>query len=180
MTNPVRIRLEADDATMLDEHETALRQVLNIGATTRDYPNRRYPGICRYLESTGVQDDAGERPSPVMLAEDAKRRRDLGGEIGALMSADADLKRQPWLPLQPGDVVLTYIPGHGRVPAFGTTYVAVDGETDPDTGACIKQVSSDGSYDTGALFYELWFEYGADAITVIRAGAVVHGSPGRA
>lgn len=115
--------------------------------------------------------------SPLAAAEDAKRRRDIAGEIGALMAGDADLRRQPWAPLRPGDVVLLYLQGM----AYGQTYLAVDDETDVDGHAMMREISrSDDHADTElATFYELWFEAGAHALTVIRAGAVVHGNPAR-
>lgn len=116
--------------------------------------------------------------SPLAAAEDAKHRRDIGGEIGALMAGDAELHRQPWVPLRPGDVVLCYLPGD---PAYGQTYLAVPDEADIDGHAMVREVSRTDEYtDSGlASFYELWFEAGAHALTVIRAGAVVHGSPAR-
>lgn len=116
--------------------------------------------------------------SPLAAAEDAKRRRDIGGEIGALMAGDADLRRQPWAPLRPGDVVLCCLPGD---PPYGQTFLAVPDETDVDGHAMMREVSRTGEHADTSLagFYELWFEAGARALTVIRAGAVVHGTPKR-
>lgn len=116
--------------------------------------------------------------SPLAAAEDAKHRRDIGGEIGALIAGADELARQPWGPLRPGDVVLCYLPGHA---AYGQTFVAVPDEADVDGHAMVREVSStDDHVDTGlASFYELWFEAGAHRLTVIRAGAVVHGTPAR-
>jgi hypothetical protein len=114
--------------------------------------------------------------SPLAAAEDAKRRRDIGGEIGALMSGDDALARQPWAPLRPGDVVLCYLPG---AVAYGQTFVAVDDETDIDGHAMMREVSRTDEYASPGLtgFYELWFEAGPHALTVIRAGGVVFGTP---
>jgi hypothetical protein len=121
--------------------------------------------------------------SPLAAAEDAKRRRDIGGEIGALIAGADDLARQPWAPLRPGDVVLCYLPGSTP---YGQTFVAVPDETDIDGHAMMREVSRNPEFsDLGldpnlAGFYELWFEAGPHTLTVIRAGAVVFGTPARA
>lgn len=115
--------------------------------------------------------------SPLAAAEDAKRRRDIGGEIGALIAGGDDLARQPWAPLRPGDVVLCHTPGI----AYGQTFLAVDDETDVDGHAMMREVSrTDEHADPGLVgFFELWFEAGKHTLTVIRAGAVVFGAPAR-
>ncbi len=146
----VRIRLDATDVAELDAHETALRTVLAIpAAASRDYPNRRRgggegdPGRRRYLESTGTHAspaDVGHEPAPLATAADAKRRRDLAGDIGALTDGDAALRRQPWVPLQPGDVVLSHLPAQGDCPAYGSTYLAVDDGTDIAGNAMLREV----------------------------------------
>lgn len=216
------------------------------------------------------------QPAPLAVAEDAKRRRDLAGEIGALTAADADLSARPWYPIRPGDVVLSWLPPVGDVFAYGQTYLAVD-DTAADGTALLREVSTTdlpsidpetgkelpeyllvydeqqahwtlecpddeegtdlapwmsaehltGPEDVGAAkewatrqigriedlderpvqgwkpwpgeqsaglaavfpeppagphltdFYSLWFEAGPAAVTVIRAGAVVHGHPAR-
>jgi len=270
---PVRIRLEAAKPQDLDAHEAALRTVLDLAPAGADYPNRRGPGARRYLESVGVRTTAAagpaDAPSPLAVAEDFKRGRDLFGEIGALRAADEDLERRPWFPLQPGDVVLLHLPADAHSPAFGQTFLAVGDDTDIAGNAMLREVSRTRSprdearavergpdyllrYDSGdqrwvldtrdlddALrhwldgpaelgrhqeaeaqtwaagqiadiegdreltgwqdsdggqvpvfaddrpdvaepltpFYELWFEAGPGRLTVIRAGALVHGRP---
>jgi hypothetical protein len=116
--------------------------------------------------------------SPLAAAEDAKRRRDIGGEIGALIAGGDALARQPWAPLRPGDVVLCHLPG---TPAYGQTFLAVPDETDVDGHAMVREVSRSDEFAEPNLasFYELWFEAGPHTLTVIRAGAVVFGSPAR-
>ncbi|MGI5247563.1 hypothetical protein [Dactylosporangium sp. CA-139066] len=119
--------------------------------------------------------------SPLAKAEEAKRRRDIGGEIGALMAGADALARQPWAPLRPGDVVLLYSPAANGAPALGQTYLGVD-ETDVDGHAMMREVSrtvEEFAEDGLASFCELWFEAGPGALTVIRAGAVVYGTPAR-
>lgn len=186
----VKIRLEALTAGELDEHETALREVLAIpGAASRDYPNRRrsegagQAGYRRYLESTGVGSAPPQcLPSPRAVAERAKARRDLGGELAALTAADADLEAQPWAPLRAGDVVLSHMPADGEVPAIGETYVAVDDGIDIAGHAMVRLVSASyrDPYGLGGdvtAFYDLWFEASPGSLTIIRAGAVIHGTP---
>ncbi len=115
-------------------------------------------------------------PSPYAAAEEAKRRRNIGGEISALISGGDALARQPWAPLRPGDVVLCYLPG---VVTYGQTFVAIDGQTDIDGHAMMREVSRTDEYADSSLtgFYELWFEAGPHTLTVIRAGSVVFGTP---
>lgn len=147
----VRIRLEADDVDELDAHEAALRTVLAIPTSSSpDYRNHRRGGdrdnaSRRFLESDGVQTGpaaaGGTGGSPLAIAEDFKRRRDLAGEIGALTAADADLQRRPWFPLQPGDVVLMHMPADAHGPAFGETFLAVHDDTDIAGNAMLRRVS---------------------------------------
>jgi hypothetical protein len=170
---PVRIRLEAADPAELDAHEAALRSVLTIPEPgSRDYPNRREPGRRRYLDSAGVRpvvptvasraatapdtasnnasDEApndGGDDSPLAAAEQAKRRRDLGAEIATLRAADEDLRRRPWFPIQPGDVVLMHLPADAHSPAHGETYLAVDGQTDIAGNAMLREVSRTNDSD---------------------------------
>ena len=146
----VRIRLEAVDVDDLDAHEAVLRRVLTIpGCASSDYPNRRtgrggQPARRRYLDSTGVQPTEPTDPgrSPLAAAEDARRRRDLGGEIGALMAGARDLAAQPWAPLRPGDVVLCWLAGIG----YGQTYLATT-EIGYDGHADLREISTTEATD---------------------------------
>jgi hypothetical protein len=178
----VRIRLEAETTQDLDAHEAALLVLTHLSPGSKDYPNRRGAGVRRYLTSTGVRTPNSKPQSPLSAADDAKKRRDLVGEISALMAGDADLKRQPWLPLRPGDIVLTRLPADAVLDAYGTTYLAVEDETDADTGAMLRVVSESWVDDNEpnpplTSFYELWFEWGPSEVVVIREGAIVHGVP---
>ncbi len=116
--------------------------------------------------------------SPVSLAADAKRDRDLGAEIGILTGADTDLKTQPWLPLRDGDVVLMALEPVPDLADMSETYIAeFDGSAE---GASLRLISTNFPIPDGAPlmpFYDLWMEAGSDAITVIRAGVVVFGNP---
>jgi hypothetical protein len=185
----VRIRLEAANQALLDIVEVALRGAINVtSGPSRDYPNRRTSGLRRYLSADVSAATRQPVQSPLAAAEEHKRRRDIAGEIGALMSADAELKARPWYPIRPGDVVLMRLAGAAGVPAYGETFLAVD--TDMDGCAMLRQVSRDLGHildgpneethtldDALVSFYELWFEAGPSVLTVIRAGAVVHGTP---
>lgn len=142
----VRIRLEAVDPADLAAHEAALRSVLALDSPGRDYGNRRGVGSRRYLRSTGIRDGAAapaaqEPPySPRAAADDAKRGRDLLGEIDVLRAADDDLTRRHWFPIQAGDVVLTFLPA-AATPEYGVTYVACPGEVDIAGNAMLCEVS---------------------------------------
>jgi hypothetical protein len=152
----VRIRLESTDREALDAHVAALYVVLDVvGEVSRDYPDRNGGGgVRRYAVSAGTRMSAAtaaavhgvhqpDGVAPLAAAEDAKRRRDIAGEVGALIAAGQDLKAQPWMPIQSGDVVLCYLPAGDGAPAYGVTYVAVD---DPDeldeVGARLRPVST--------------------------------------
>jgi hypothetical protein len=178
----VWIRLEARDHRDLDAHETALRTVLDITYVARNPRVRPGSYYHRNLESTGVTtSDAASAPSPLAVAEDAKTRRDLIGELSSLTSADDDLRTKSWTPLRPGDVVLSYLPGKNDVPELGETYLAVDDDADLSGHAMVRLVSATYDDDTSPTpimsFYSLWFEAGPNNLVVIRAGTVVHGTP---
>lgn len=110
--------------------------------------------------------------SPLSRATDAKHRRDLAAEVSILTDANADLESQPWLPLQPGDVVLVALPGGPEF--FGETYV---GRYD-SFGTVLECVSATEAVQTVEVsLHDLWFEAGHNVLTIIRAGRVVFGTP---
>ncbi|WP_330348136.1 hypothetical protein [Streptomyces sp. NBC_00582] len=127
-----------------------------------------------------------EPRSPLAQAEDAKRRRDLGGEIGALMSAGNALESAPWYPCRRGDVVLLAYPAAGDFPAHGETYViddAGDGLMSMKLVAHSSPLAQDeqegyvGCYATEAAdcpINEAWFEAGPHLLTIVRDGRPVH------
>jgi hypothetical protein len=119
--------------------------------------------------------------SPLSQAKDAKHRRDLGDETSILTGADAELNAQPWLPLRAGDVVLMGFVSSPSLVDLSETYIAEP--DDSAEGAALRLISSNFPIPSGVPlmpFYDLWFEAGRDAITVIRAGIVVFGTPLRA
>lgn len=144
----------------------------------------------------GGQAPAGVRPpdsrelSPVAAAEAAKRRRDLGGEIDALMGGERALKTAPWYPSRPGDLVHVHYEaaGHG-LPAWGETYEVIE---DPEFAEDMRlrlvhhTAQGDAAIMTGAWakesgdvdpLYDMWFEAGSAVLTIVRDGRVVHLGP---
>lgn len=124
-----------------------------------------------------------EQLSPLAQAEDAKRRRDLVGELGALTSAGRELESAPWYPLRSGDLVLVHYEATPTLPAYGETYVigdvggglksmqlishTYDGELDGMVGHCAVEAAD-------CPIYEAWFEAGPHRLTIVRDGQVVH------
>ncbi|MEV6125146.1 hypothetical protein AB0M23_32340 [Streptomyces sp. NPDC052077] len=135
--------------------------------------------------------------SPLAQAEDAKRRRDLAGEIGALMDAGTALESAPWYPVRPGDLVHVHYESVAGLPAFGETYVVAAAGTpgdgpagllsmqllahtlpDPDEAEGITGCFAVEAAD--APVWELWFEAGPHRLTIVRDGRPVHiGGEGR-
>ncbi|MEH0564681.1 hypothetical protein QBA57_39810 [Streptomyces scabiei] len=139
-------------------------------------------------------DDAGPR-SPLAQAEDAKRRRDLFGELSTLMSVGEDLESAPWYPCRPGDLVHVAYNAVGDVPlvpAFGETYVVGDAGGGLLSMTLLAHSLADGTEhaegmvgslaaeQTDCPIYELWFEGGPHRLTIVRDGRVVHGGTARA
>ncbi len=121
--------------------------------------------------------------SPLAKAEDAKRRRDIVGEIDALMSGQRSLESAPWYPAQAGDVVHVHYEGVPALsPTVGETYVVEHSDT--DGGLVLRLlhhtpgVISPGDFAPGVVdnpLAEMWFEAGPAAVTIVRDGRVVHG-----
>lgn len=128
-----------------------------------------------------------EQPrSPLAEAEDAKRRRDIFGEIGALTSAGRSLESAPWYPCRPGDIVHLHYEGAGVAPAHGETYLVGDAgdglmslrliahsapradETGDGTVGCFAAEAAD------CPVYEMWFEAGPHRLTIVRDGRPIH------
>lgn len=130
--------------------------------------------------------DAGDMRSPLEQAEDAKRARDLGGELGALMAGDEALTSAAWYPARHGDLVHVHYEQAGTIPPVGETYLveAIDdneglfklrllcsSHTDDDADTGVAAFEADAADDP---LYELWFEAGPQRLTVVRDGRVVH------
>jgi hypothetical protein len=123
--------------------------------------------------------------SPVAQSENAKARRDLPGELSALMDGESALHGAPWYPARPGDLLTVRWPAGGTVPALEETYEVVLDEWDELTltlrshtypekfaasaGAFARECTPDDP-----LFLP-WMEAGPHRLTIVREGTVVHG-----
>ncbi|MFK8912837.1 hypothetical protein ACJA3G_38320, partial [Streptomyces sp. YS-3] len=63
--------------------------------------------------------------SPVGRATDARRHRDLPGEVSALMAGHEELTQAPWYPTRPGDRLVVTFEECGDLPAWTETYQVV-------------------------------------------------------
>ncbi|MFJ2719405.1 hypothetical protein [Streptomyces sp. NPDC087437] len=132
---------------------------------------------------------ADAESSPLQLAEDAKRRRDLGGELAALQQGHDQLTSAPWYPVRPGDLVHVHYEAGGEMAAYGETYI-VGPESDGLMGmqllAHTLPDATDNEGMVGCLvvdaaddpLYELWFEAGPHRLTIVRDGRPVHAGGG--
>ncbi len=124
-----------------------------------------------------------EQASPLEQAEDAKRARDLTGEIGALQHGQAALESAPWYPAEAGDVVHIHYEATSAVPEAGETYVVE--HSDAEGGLVLRVLhSTPGVFFSPGCFapgmagdplLEPWFEAGPAALTIVRHGRIVHG-----
>ncbi|MFJ9243776.1 hypothetical protein [Streptomyces sp. NPDC101776] len=138
----------------------------------------------RIVAQLPLTDD--EQLSPLARAEDAKRARDLVGEVGILMSAGADLESAPWQPVRPGDLVHVHYETAGTAATFGETYIIAAGKhgflsmqllahTLPeDTEFLDGLVGNFAVEDDPDPLMELWFEAGPHRLTIVRDGRPVH------
>jgi hypothetical protein len=136
------------------------------------------------------QPDAAQPVSPLQQAEDAKRRRDIGGELGALLEGGHALESAPWYPAQPGDILHVHYEQVGTIPPCGETYLVQDL---PGNGGLLrlrlishshpKDSDQPGAFEVTAAddpLYEAWFEAGPHRLTIVRNGRVVHDGPSAA
>ncbi|MCI3277564.1 hypothetical protein [Streptomyces cylindrosporus] len=135
--------------------------------------------------ATALYGRGPQQQSPLEAAQDAKRARDIGGEIGALRAGDRALKTAPWYPSRAGDLVHVHYEAAGSAPAWGETYAVEPGEgfypgelelrllhhTAPDAGlaGCFAPTETPDE-----PLYQLWFEAGPHTLTVVRNGRTVH------
>jgi hypothetical protein len=137
--------------------------------------------------------DDTEELSPLAEAEDAKRRRDIVGEVDALMGGHARLTSAPWYPARAGDLVHVHYEAVGDLAAFGETYVIAAGtagfpsmqllaHTAPDTLGQELIAGMVGCFavdDDPDPLMELWMEAGPHRLTIVRDGQVVHNGGAR-
>lgn len=126
-----------------------------------------------------------EQQSPLARADDAKRARDIGGEIAALTTGHDDLTTAPWYPARPGDLVHVHYEAGGMSEAFGETYRITAGNggfltmqllchTLPETEDLEGLVGCFAVTDDPDPLMELWMEAGPHRLTIIRDGRPVH------
>ncbi|WP_145911482.1 hypothetical protein [Kitasatospora viridis] len=118
-------------------------------------------------------------------SENAKARRDLPGELSALMDGQDALRSAQWYPAQSGDLLTVRWPASGALPAIEEMYEVVRDEWDeltlqlrshtyPETfassaGAFARECTPDDP------FFGPWMEAGPHRLTIVRGGMVIHG-----
>ncbi|WND33984.1 hypothetical protein RI578_06605 [Streptomyces sp. BB1-1-1] len=128
---------------------------------------------------------AGDPLSPLAQAEDAKRARDIVGEMAALQRGHADLTAAPWYPARPGDLVHVHYEAGGLSDAFGETYLitaGTDGFLSMQLLCHTLSATEDAEGMVGCFavdddpdpLMELWFEAGPHRLTIVRDGRPVH------
>ncbi|WP_432193782.1 hypothetical protein [Streptomyces sp. bgisy027] len=142
-------------------------------------------GLAEHI-ATAVWGNADGPVSPLAQAEDAKRRRDLVGEVAALNSGYAALTTAPWYPARPGDMVHVHYEAAGTTAAFGETYLVAASEggflsmqllahTLPeDTEFLDGMVGCFAVDDDPDPLTELWMEAGPHRLTIVRDGRPIH------
>lgn len=143
----------------------------------------------RIVAALPLTADQEQQKSPLAEAEDAKRHRDLAGEVGALMSGHARLTGAAWYPVRQGDLVHVAYEQAGEFPAFGETYAVEAGQREggfnlrPLTHSMPATVDADMAAGMVGCFAveddpeplsEIWMEAGPHRLTIIRDGRPVH------
>ncbi|MFJ9895272.1 hypothetical protein ACIQPR_18345 [Streptomyces sp. NPDC091280] len=129
----------------------------------------------------------GERPlSPLAEADEAKRRRDIGAEVGALTAGYARLTSAPWYPARPGDLVLIAYELAGEFPPFGEAYAVEAGQHKGMLSLRLLHASANGGQPVEGVagvfavedaldpLSEPWMEAGPHRLTIVRDGRPVH------
>lgn len=139
--------------------------------------------------------DTSAELSPLARSDAAQGRRDFGAMVDVLTHADHQLTHAPWYPVRPGDLVHVHYEAGCATPAFGETYIVGDAREPGDTAPGLLSMvllahtlpeatpEADVKGMTGVFeadahddpIYDLWFEAGAQRLTVVRDGRVVHG-----
>ncbi|MEV7722351.1 hypothetical protein [Streptomyces sp. NPDC088184] len=124
----------------------------------------------------------GGAASPLGRAQEAKRRRDLGGEVGALVGGHRALTEAPWYPSRPGDRLLVTMEAAGQRPRTTEVYEVIEGADGMELR--LVQVEPEGAgggwyagppemYGTDPVETP-WMEAGPDRLTITRDGVIVH------
>jgi hypothetical protein len=125
--------------------------------------------------------------SPRALAEDAKRRRDIGGELDAILSGDRALRTAPWYPARTGDLLTVHYEGDTEMPGWYETYAVQAGPGGPELRLCDRTPGEEfaelsGWFDGpdecgGDPFTTPWMEAGPRRLSIVRDGVTVHDGP---
>lgn len=123
-----------------------------------------------------------EHRSPLARAEEAKHRRDLVGEVDALIGGHHALTEAPWHPSRPGDQLLIMLEATDHAPGSTVLYEVIVGGDGPELR--LAEVTPEGAAGGwyagppepyGADPVEApWMEAGPDRPTITRNGAIVH------
>lgn len=139
-------------------------------------------------ENPATHATPAEPASPLARADDAKRSRDLVGELAALTTGYTALTSAPWYPAQAGDLVHLAFGPVGDIPAYGETY-SVRGRRDGllrltllhhTYSGATEQLMGIGCFATSATtepLTEMWMEAGPHRLTIVRHGQVLHDGP---
>ncbi|MFD7533786.1 hypothetical protein ACFV8E_40320 [Streptomyces sp. NPDC059849] len=127
--------------------------------------------------------NGGAPASPLGQAGEAKRRRDLGAEVDALVGGHRALTEAAWYPSRPGDRLMVTREATGQSPRTTELYeVTEDGGDGMEL--CLVDVTPEGAsggwYAGPPEMYGAdpvetpWMEAGPDRLTVTREGVIVH------
>src|SRR5262245_63003289 len=122
--------------------------------------------------------------SPLKQAADAKRSRDIGGELDAILSGDRALRTAPWYPARAGDLLTVHYEGAPDMPAWYETYEVQAGAdglelhlTDRTPGEEFAGLSGffAGPDECGDdPFTTPWMEAGPRLLSIVHDGMTVH------
>ncbi|MEV3858121.1 hypothetical protein AB0J38_27795 [Streptomyces sp. NPDC050095] len=119
--------------------------------------------------------------SPLSAAAAAKRRRDLAGEIGAVLEGSRALESAPWSPSRPGDRLTITMEANASEPQWTETYEVTEDGTELRLLDTTAPDGMSGGWYAGAPefldadpFETPWMEAGPDRLTISRGGTVVH------
>ncbi|MFJ2629959.1 hypothetical protein ACIO6T_43230 [Streptomyces sp. NPDC087532] len=138
----------------------------------------KLPGVTVVSCRCGEQISAAR--SPLAQAEEAKRRRDLGGEVCALVDGHRALTEAPWYPSRPGDRLMLTLEATEHTPRTTELYEVTEDGTELRLVHIAPEGSAGGWYAGppelyGADPFETpWMEAGPDRLTITRNGAIVH------
>ncbi|RBQ21649.1 hypothetical protein DP939_02755 [Spongiactinospora rosea] len=120
-----------------------------------------------------------DQRSPLARADDAKRRRDIDGELGAIKDGYEALTSAPWYPARAGDILHVHYEALD-VAAWGETYLVTGGRFGVELlllAHTAQDADAAGAYAPGMPddpIMEAWMEAGPGALMVVRDGRVIH------